>query len=163
MKNPIYRAFFAIVKAGLWEQSVRLNDYLDNTKRLNIAELNRLANEQSLSGIVAVGLEQVQDVRMAIEDMLPIMEASLSIKAANTAMDAFIAKLFEDMNNEGVKISSVIKEGSPANVILDVAAEEDVDLIVIGSSGKSGFDRFILGSVSDKVVNAAKCPVLVVH
>ena len=70
---------------------------------------------------------------------------------------------FEDMNNEGVKISSVIKEGSPANVILDVAAEEDVDLIVIGSSGKSGFDRFILGSVSDKVVNAAKCPVLVVH
>ncbi|MBR6023857.1 MAG: universal stress protein [Methanobrevibacter sp.] len=72
-------------------------------------------------------------------------------------------KEFEDMNNEGVKISSVIKEGSPANVILDVAAEEDVDLIVIGSSGKSGFDRFILGSVSDKVVNAAKCPVLVVH
>ena len=38
-----------------------------------------------------------------------------------------------------------------------------IDLIVIGSSGKSGFDRFILGSVSDKVVNAAKCPVLVVH
>ena len=72
-------------------------------------------------------------------------------------------KEFEDMNNEGVKISSVIKEGAPANVILDVAIEEDVDLIVIGSSGKSGFDRFILGSVSDKVVNAAKCPVLVVH
>ena len=72
-------------------------------------------------------------------------------------------KEFEEMNEEGVKISSVIREGSPAKVILDVAAEEDIDLIVIGSSGKSGFDRFILGSVSDKVVNAAKCPVLVVH
>ena len=72
-------------------------------------------------------------------------------------------KEFEDMNEEGVKISSVIREGSPAKVILDVAAEEDIDLIVIGSSGKSGFDRFILGSVSDKVVNTAKCPVLVVH
>ncbi len=70
---------------------------------------------------------------------------------------------FEDMNDEGVKISSVIKEGSPAKTILEVAEEEDIDLIVIGSSGKSGFDRFILGSVSDKVVNAAKCPVLVVH
>ena len=67
------------------------------------------------------------------------------------------------MNEDGVKISSIIREGSPANVILDVAVEEDIDLIVIGSSGKSGFDRFILGSVSDKVVNAAKCPVLVVH
>ena len=72
-------------------------------------------------------------------------------------------KEFEEMNEDGVKISSIIREGSPANVILDVAVEEDIDLIVIGSSGKSGFDRFILGSVSDKVVNAAKCPVLVVH
>ena len=70
---------------------------------------------------------------------------------------------FEDMNKDELKISSVIKEGSPANAILEVAIEEDIDLIVIGSSGKSGFDRFILGSVSDKVVNAAKCPVLVVH
>ena len=72
-------------------------------------------------------------------------------------------KEFEDLNDDGVKISSVIKEGSPAKTILEVAEEEDIDLIVIGSSGKSGFDRFILGSVSDKVVNAAKCPVLVVH
>lgn len=72
-------------------------------------------------------------------------------------------KEFEDINKDGVKISSLIKEGSPANAILEVAIEEDIDLIVIGSSGKSGFDRFILGSVSDKVVNAAKCPVLVVH
>ena len=72
-------------------------------------------------------------------------------------------KEFEEMNEDGVKISSIIREGSPANVILDVAVEEDIDLIVIGSSGKSRFDRFILGSVSDKVVNAAKCPVLVVH
>ncbi len=72
-------------------------------------------------------------------------------------------KEFEEMNEDGVKISSIIREGSPANVILEVAVEEDIDLIVIGSSGKSGFDRFILGSVSDKVVNAAKCPVLVVH
>ncbi|MBR0271032.1 MAG: universal stress protein [Methanobrevibacter sp.] len=72
-------------------------------------------------------------------------------------------KQFEDMNEEDVKITPVIKEGSPAKSILDVASEEDVDLIVIGSSGKSGFDRFILGSVSEKVVHTAKCPVLIVH
>ncbi|SDA50851.1 universal stress protein [Methanobrevibacter millerae] len=72
-------------------------------------------------------------------------------------------KEFEDMNEEDIKITSIIREGSPANSILEVASEESVDLIVVGSSGKSGFDRFILGSVSDKVVNAAKCPVLVVH
>ena len=72
-------------------------------------------------------------------------------------------KQFEDMNEEDVKITPIIKEGSPAKSILDVASEQGVDLIVIGSSGKSGFDRFILGSVSEKVVHAAKCPVLIVH
>ena len=70
---------------------------------------------------------------------------------------------FADLIKDDLKVTSVIKEGSPAQVILEVANEEDVDLIVIGSSGKSGFDRFIMGSVADKVVNSAKCAVLVVH
>ncbi len=70
---------------------------------------------------------------------------------------------FDKLNVDDIKISHVIKEGSPARCILEVAKEEDVDLIVMGSSGKSGFDRFIMGSVADKVVNSAKCAVLVVH
>ena len=70
---------------------------------------------------------------------------------------------FDELNEDNLKITHVIREGSPARVILEVAQEEDVDLIVMGSSGKSGFDRFIMGSVADKVVNSAKCAVLVVH
>ena len=72
-------------------------------------------------------------------------------------------KEFDELNTENIKITHVIREGSPAKVILEVANEENVDLIVMGSSGKSGFDRFIMGSVADKVVNSAKCAVLVVH
>ena len=48
-------------------------------------------------------------------------------------------------------------------VLNERSEEENIDLIVMGSSGKSGFDRFIMGSVADKVVNSAKCAVLVVH
>ena len=70
---------------------------------------------------------------------------------------------FDKLNEDNIKISHVIKEGSPAKCILEVANEEDIDLIVMGSSGKSGFDRFIMGSVADKVVNSAKCAVLVIH
>ncbi len=70
---------------------------------------------------------------------------------------------FDKINEDGLKVTHVIREGSPAKVILEVAKEEDIDLIVMGSSGKSGFDRFIMGSVADKVVNSAKCAVLVVH
>ena len=72
-------------------------------------------------------------------------------------------KEFDEINEDNLKITHVVREGSPAKVILEVAKEEDVDLIVMGSSGKSGFDRFIMGSVADKVVNSAKCAVLVVH
>ena len=72
-------------------------------------------------------------------------------------------KEFDELNEDDVKITHVIREGSPARVILEVAQEEDIDLIVMGSSGKSGFDSFIMGSVADKVVNSAKCAVLVVH
>ena len=72
-------------------------------------------------------------------------------------------KEFDKLNDDDIKITHVIREGSPARVILEVADEENIDLIVMGSSGKSGFDRFIMGSVADKVVNSAKCAVLVVH
>lgn len=72
-------------------------------------------------------------------------------------------KEFDKLNENNLKITHVIKEGSPAKSILEVAKEEDVDLIVMGSSGKSGFDRFIMGSVADKVVNSAKCAVLIIH
>lgn len=73
---------------------------------------------------------------------------------------------FEHMDEEehfDVKISSVIKEGSPAKEILKVAEEEDIDLIIIGSSGKSRFDKFLMGSVADKVSKHASCSVMVVR
>ncbi|WP_407392691.1 universal stress protein [Methanobrevibacter sp.] len=72
-------------------------------------------------------------------------------------------KEFDELVEDDLKITHVIREGSPAKVILQVAKDEDIDLIVMGSSGKSGFDRFIMGSVADKVVNSAKCAVLIVH
>lgn len=51
-------------------------------------------------------------------------------------------------------------EGSPANEILKVIEEENVDLVIMGSSEKMGFDKFLLGSVADNVLKNSKCPVL---
>ena len=62
-----------------------------------------------------------------------------------------------------VKITLKVDEGSPAEVILEIIEKEDIDLVVMGSSGKTGFDRFIMGSVAEKVVKAAECSVLVVY
>jgi nucleotide-binding universal stress UspA family protein len=56
----------------------------------------------------------------------------------------------------------VIREGKPAAEIIRFAAEKKADLIVIGSRGKGGLERLLLGSVADEVVRTAPCSVLVV-
>jgi nucleotide-binding universal stress UspA family protein len=58
------------------------------------------------------------------------------------------------------KTTPVVREGSPAVEILHYAAENDADLIVIGTHGRTGFERFMLGSVTEKVLRKAPCPVL---
>ena len=70
---------------------------------------------------------------------------------------------FRDELGYDVKITLKVAEGSPAKAILNTIEDEDIDLVIIGSSGKSGFDKFIMGSVADKVVNSAKCSVLVIR
>jgi nucleotide-binding universal stress UspA family protein len=62
----------------------------------------------------------------------------------------------------GVPATSRVTEGYPAEDIVRIAEEEDVGLIVMGGMGATGLDRFLLGSVADKVVRSSRIPVLVV-
>ena len=57
----------------------------------------------------------------------------------------------------------VVDEGTAADVILSLAQEREADLIVMGTHGLRGFDRLMLGSVTDRVMRAASCPVLAVR
>jgi nucleotide-binding universal stress UspA family protein len=59
-------------------------------------------------------------------------------------------------------LSTHVREGGAAREILAYADEGDVDLIVMGSHGRSGFQRLLLGSVTDTVLRKARCPVLTV-
>ena len=62
-----------------------------------------------------------------------------------------------------VKLKTVVREGSPADVILDVADDEKADVVVVGNRGMSGAKRFVLGSVPNAVSHHAPCHVLIVH
>jgi nucleotide-binding universal stress UspA family protein len=62
----------------------------------------------------------------------------------------------------GVAIEAVIREGNTAAQILDQATKMSADLLVIGTHGRSGFERLLLGSVAEKVLRKARCPVLTV-
>src|SRR5574344_424239 len=106
--------------------------------------------------------------------ILSVVENSFSVGLpADDTTVRITERLKEDVKNnlnnakndigDNVKVTTKIGEGSPADVILKTAENENIDLIVMGSSGKTGFDRFIMGSVAERVVKAAKCKVLVVH
>lgn len=60
----------------------------------------------------------------------------------------------------GVAVTTAIREGVPADVI--VAESENYDLVVTGTLGRSGLRRLLIGSVAERVIKMAKCPVLVV-
>ena len=64
---------------------------------------------------------------------------------------------------QGVHVDKQIEAGDAANSITSVAEKIGADVIVVGSHGKTGFKRFVLGSVSEHVVRHAPCPVLVVR
>ena len=62
----------------------------------------------------------------------------------------------------GVAIEAVVREGNTAGEIVDQATRMNADLLVIGTHGRSGFERLLLGSVTEKVLRKARCPVLTV-
>ena len=62
----------------------------------------------------------------------------------------------------GMAVNIVLKEGPMVAGILQAATERSTDLIVMGTHGRGGFDRFVLGSVAEKVLRKATCPVLTV-
>jgi nucleotide-binding universal stress UspA family protein len=62
-----------------------------------------------------------------------------------------------------IKLTTKIKEGKAYMEINKAIKDENIDLVVLGASGRHGLDRFILGSVTERVIREASCPVLVVH
>lgn len=58
---------------------------------------------------------------------------------------------------------TVIREGDPASTVLQYAAEIDADLIVSGTHGRSGVKRHLIGSVAERLVRHAECPVMTVR
>lgn len=71
--------------------------------------------------------------------------------------------LHQYAEKEGVDLEEVVREGLPHQVIVELPQKEGVDLIVIGKVGQRGPRRILIGSVTERVLEAAKCPVLVVR
>jgi nucleotide-binding universal stress UspA family protein len=73
-----------------------------------------------------------------------------------------LAALKTDLSKKGVEMETAVLFGNAADIIISTCSEKKVDLIVVGSHGRHGAKKFLLGSVSSKVVDHAPCDVLVV-
>ena len=91
-----------------------------------------------------LGAEQISDEEMR----------SYWIAKADELDDVFTSR--------SVSIDKVVKAADPKNLILDTAEELEVDVIIIGSRGLSNYARFMLGGVSQSVVQHAHCDVIVI-
>jgi nucleotide-binding universal stress UspA family protein len=74
-----------------------------------------------------------------------------------------LAKAASDPKLTGIKVFPELRMGTPFHGMQTIIAEQKVDLVVMGTSGRTGLDAMIIGSNTEKVVRQANCPVLVVH
>lgn len=90
--------------------------------------------------------------------LVHVLEAPLDSEARET-LEQWAAKA----RQRGLKARTVVKTGTPHQEIVDLATDERADLVVIGTHGRGGLNRALLGSVADRVVRLAPCPVLTVR
>lgn len=94
-----------------------------------------------------------------LADPMPIADISEQLE---DSAERQLPKLAECEECTGLNVEEVIVHGDAAAEIVRVASEQEVDLIVISSHGRTGFGRIIFGSTAESVVRHASCPVLVV-
>jgi universal stress protein A len=86
--------------------------------------------------------------------------SELLMQQAVKADTEFLAPFVRDAT---IPIKRSLLKGRPGKVIVEAAADRGTDLIVMGTHGRSGFDRLIMGSVTERVLRSAPCPVVVVR
>lgn len=75
----------------------------------------------------------------------------------------YVEDVKKKAEEQGIGVKTYVREGEAYRIITDFAREEKVSLIVMGSHGKTGVRRLLMGSVAEKVIGYAPCPVLIVR
>jgi len=115
-------------------------------------------NKSKLIVLAVVPSESMQPMDIVHSQMSrdAIAEKELSV-AENSAK-----AVKEAAQKEGVAVEAFIMGGKPADAIVQTAKEKNVDVIMLGSHGKTGIDKLLMGSVAERVIVLAACAVLVV-
>ncbi len=115
-------------------------------------------------------------VLLHVAELPPVLDAGTMIRPEGTGMamslqdftrDQALGWMSADCEAAGVaptvKVRHVVEIGPAVSTVLDVAAREKADLLVLGTHGRTGFAKLMLGSVTERLVREARVPVLTVR
>lgn len=122
-----------------------------------------LAKRLGATGSELILLHVVSEIPRFGEGLLTAQSASEIDAAVRRWAEASLAEWVAEARSEGLKVRSALHTGVPYQGIVDLARDERADLIVIGTRGRSGMDRLLMGSVADRVIRLAPCAVLTVR
>lgn len=125
---------------------------------------------------IATGCNVPEVVLLRVVEPLSAQAVSSYLEAGPTGADLltktetqnkadaedYISKLSEKLKREGIAAQTAIVDGWPADVILDYAKNNHIDLIVMSTHGRAGISRWAFGSAADRVIRHSVVPVLVV-
>lgn len=134
----------------------------------DFSEPGQAAEEHALELARALGAELVY-VHVSAETML-YGEAAFAVGDVQRVYDAqrrwaqdTLAARVAAAVKAGVAARSILRVGAPFEQIVGTAAEERADMLVLGTHGRTGLDRLLMGSVAERVVRLSPCPVLTVR
>ena len=114
-----------------------------------------LAYDMTLTLLHVVERESLPEVYEAYAD--PVAPGVLAER-----VEASLDERAETLRERGVDVRVAVRDGHPATETLDAADELDADLLAIATHGRSGMERMLMGSVAEKVIRRAPCPVFTV-
>jgi nucleotide-binding universal stress UspA family protein len=109
-------------------------------------------------------LHVVQNIGLLIPDMVNVTPPVLpSSEQMGSAVREALARVVKENALDKLPVQIEVREGTPFYEIIQFAKDKDIDLIVMGTHGHTGLAHMLLGSVTEKVVRKAPCPVLTVR
>jgi nucleotide-binding universal stress UspA family protein len=89
--------------------------------------------------------------------------AEVWYQSARERADELLAAARDTAEAEGMEVETVVETGRPASVVIDYAERNPIDHVVVGSHGREGVSRLLLGSVAETIVRRSPVPVTVVR
>jgi nucleotide-binding universal stress UspA family protein len=125
---------------------------------------NRAGNE-SIARVIAkfIGTALNRYVETRAVSLCPqFRSAGPSLDSYRTTLRQFLTDSFSDLIST-VNVQEKVERGTPAEAIVEIATKQGVDLIVMSTHGRTALAHIVMGSVTEKVIHNARCPVLAIR